>query len=71
MLAKSHHTQKGRRENMAEVIRVIPEGEPRKKNTLVIHIETDDANKKLDELIEKANQLKATLRECGIPADKL
>lgn len=54
---------------MAEVIRVIPEGEPRKKNTLVIHIETEDANKKLDELIEKANQLKATLRECGIPAD--
>lgn len=54
---------------MAEVIRVIPEGEPRKKNTLVIHIETEDVNKKLDELIEKANQLKATLRECGIPAD--
>ena len=56
---------------MAEVIRAIPEGEPRKKNTLVIHIETEDANKKLDALIEKANQLKATLRECGIPADKL
>lgn len=54
---------------MAEVIRAIPEGEPRKKNTLIIHIETEDANKKLDELIEKANQLKATLRECGIPAD--
>ena len=54
---------------MAEVIRVIPEGEPRKKNTLVIHIETEDANKKLDELIEKANQLKATLKECGVTAD--
>ena len=39
---------------MAEVIRAIPEGEPCKKNTLVIHIETEDANKKLDELIEKA-----------------
>ena len=56
---------------MAEVIRAIPEGEPRKKNTLVIHIETEDANKKLDELIEKAHQLKATLRECGVTADKL
>ena len=56
---------------MAEVTRVIPEGEPRKKNTLVIHIETEDANKKLDELIEKANQLKATLKECGVTADKL
>ena len=54
---------------MAEVIRVLPEGEPRKKNTLVIHIETEDANKKLDELIEKANQLKATLEECSVTAD--
>ena len=26
-------------------------------------------NKKLDELIEKANQLKSTLEECGITAD--
>lgn len=55
---------------MAEVIRAIPEGEPCKKNTLVIHIETEDANKKLDELIEKANQLKATLEECGVTAKK-
>lgn len=56
---------------MAEVIRVLPEGETPKKNTIVIHIETKDANKKLDELLEKANQLKATLKECGITADKL
>lgn len=54
---------------MAEVIRAVPEGEPRRKNTLVIHIETEEANKKLDELLEKANQLKATLKECGITAD--
>ena len=36
---------------------------------ITIHIETKDANKKLDELLEKANQLKATLKECGITAD--
>ena len=36
---------------------------------ITIHIETEDANKKLDELIEKANQLKATLEECGVTAD--
>ena len=54
---------------MAEVIRAVSEGEPRRKNTLVIHIETEEANKKLDELLEKANQLKATLKECGITAD--
>ena len=54
---------------MAEVIRAVPESEPRRKNTLVIHIETKEANEKLDELLEKANQLKATLKECGITAD--
>ena len=36
---------------------------------ITIHIETEEANKKLDELIEKANQLKSTLEECGITAD--
>ena len=36
---------------------------------ITIHIETEEANKKLDELIEKANQLKATLEECGVTAD--
>jgi len=44
-------------------------GEP-KKNTIKIHIDTKEANEKLDELIEKANQLKATLAECGVTADK-
>ena len=58
-----------RGDSMAEVIRALPEGETPKKNTIVIHIETKDANKKLDELLEKANQLKATLKECGITAD--
>ena len=56
---------------MAEVVRVLPEGETPKKNTIVIHIETKEANEKLDELLEKANQLKATLKECGITADTL
>ena len=36
---------------MAEVVRVLPEEETPKKNTLVIHIETKEANKKLDELL--------------------
>lgn len=40
-----------------------------KLTTVTIHIEAEEANKKLDELIEKANQLKATLKECGITAD--
>lgn len=44
---------------------------PKPKKEIVIHINTTEANKKLDELIEKANQLKATLAECGITADKL
>ena len=45
--------------------------EREKKSTITIDIDTYEANKKLDELIEKANQLKAILAECGITADKL
>lgn len=45
------------------------EPEP-KKSTVVIHLDTTEANQKLDELLEKANQLKATLAECGVTADK-
>ena len=41
-----------------------------KKHTVAIHLDTREANKKLDELIEKANQLRATLAECGVTADK-
>lgn len=41
-----------------------------KNKTIKIHIDTKEANEKLDELIEKANQLKATLAECGVTADE-
>ena len=44
---------------------------PDPKKPIVINIDTTEANKKLDELIEKANQLKAALAECGITAEKL
>lgn len=35
------------------------------KNTFKITIDTSEANKALDELLEKARELRDTMRECG------
>lgn len=43
---------------------------PEKKPVIKLIIDTGDAEKQLDKLIEKANQLKAILNECKLPADE-
>lgn len=57
---------------MAVVVKANPNEEPRrnKLRTIVVELDTTEANKKLDELLEKANRLKEILAECTSSADK-
>lgn len=41
----------------------------KEKNIIKLTIDTGEAEKQLDKLIEKATQLKAILAECRLPAD--